>query len=63
MTATHRDAICRLLGEVGDGCAQLMDEQIRELSCRPIEVDEIWAYGRQKAAPHDSSRRSVSGAS
>ena len=34
MTGTHRDTICRLLVEVGDGCAQLMDEQMRELPCR-----------------------------
>src|SRR5437773_10509009 len=44
MTGTHRDTICRLLVEVGDGCAKLMDEQMRELPCRRIEVDEIWAY-------------------
>ena len=43
MTGTHRDTICRLLVEVGDGCAQLMDEQMRELPCRRIQVDEIWA--------------------
>src|SRR5271169_2038019 len=42
MTGTHRDTICRLLVEVGDGCAKLMDEQMRELPCRRIEVDEIW---------------------
>jgi hypothetical protein len=45
MTGTHRDTICRLLVEVGGGCVKLMDEQMRELSCRRIEVDEIWAYG------------------
>jgi len=44
MTNTHRDTICRLLVEVGDGCAHLMDKQMRDLPCRRIEVDEIWAY-------------------
>jgi hypothetical protein len=34
MTGTHRDTICRLLVEVGDGCATLMDEQMRDLRCR-----------------------------
>ena len=48
MTGTHRDTICRLLVEVGEGCAKLMDEQMRELSCRRIEVDEIWAYVGKK---------------
>src|SRR6202795_4510306 len=48
MTGTHRDTIMRLLVEVGTGCAQLMDEQMRELPCRRIQVDEIWAYVGKK---------------
>jgi IS1 family transposase len=48
MTGTHRDTICRLLVEVGGGCAKLMDAQMRELPCRRIEVDEIWAYVGKK---------------
>src|SRR5580704_6867644 len=50
MTGTHRDTICRLLVEAGAGCAQLMDEQMRELPCRRIQVDEIWAYVGKKQA-------------
>jgi IS1 family transposase len=60
MTGTHRDTICRLLVEVGEGCAKLMDEQMRELSCRRIEVDEIWAYVGKKQrhlTPLDDPRR------
>lgn len=48
MTGTHRDTICRLLVDVGDGCAALMNEQMRDLHCRRIEVDEIWAYVGKK---------------
>ncbi len=44
MTDTHRDTITRLLVEVGDGCATLMDEHMRHLTCRRIQVDEIWAF-------------------
>jgi hypothetical protein len=50
MTDTHRDTIMRLLVEVGAGCAKLMDEQMRELPCRRIQVDEIWAYVGKKQA-------------
>jgi IS1 family transposase len=60
MTGTHRDTICRLLVEVGDGCAKLMDEQMRDLPCRRIEVDEIWAYVGKKQrhmTPLDDPRR------
>jgi hypothetical protein len=61
MTGTHRDTICRLLVEVGDGCAKLMDEQMHELSCRRIEVDEIWAYvgKKQRHMTEDDDPRRV----
>lgn len=38
MTGVHRDTIMRLLVEVGTGCAELMDEKMRELPCRRIQV-------------------------
>src|SRR3984893_1973054 len=60
MTGTHRDTICRLLVEVGDGCAKLMNAQMRDLPCRRIEVDEIWAYVGKKQrhmTPLDDPRR------
>jgi IS1 family transposase len=61
MTGTHRDTICRLLVEIGDGCAKLMDEQMRELPCRRIEVDEIWAYvgKKQRHMTEDDDPRRV----
>src|SRR5260221_1589757 len=48
MTNTHRDTIMRLLVEVGAGCNKLMDEQMRDLTCRRLKVDEIWAYVGKK---------------
>jgi hypothetical protein len=64
MTGTHRDTICRLLVEVGDGCAALMNERMRDLRCRRIEVDEIWAYVGKKqrhmtALPKPSWSRAI----
>ena len=56
----HRDTICRLLVEVGKGCANLMDERMRELPCRRIEVDEIWTFCGKKQArltPEDDRSR------
>ena len=60
MTDTHRDTIMRLLVEVGTGCHALMDEKMRELSCRRIQVDEIWSYVGKKQAhmkPEDNRLR------
>lgn len=44
MTNTHRDTIMRLAVEVGQGCERLMDEKMRGLSSKRIQVDEIWSY-------------------
>lgn len=48
MTSTHRDTIMRLMVSAGEGCAHLINEQMRNLSCRRIQVDEIWAYVQKK---------------
>src|SRR5437867_2262062 len=48
MTDTHRDTICRLLVEVGEACAALANEQMRNLPCQRIQVDEIWSFVRIK---------------
>ena len=48
MTDTHRDTVMRLMVEVGTGCAKLMDEKMRGLTCERIQVDEIWAYVQKK---------------
>jgi IS1 family transposase len=41
---THRDTIMRLGVEVGQGCDRLMDEKMRGLTSKRIQVDEIWSY-------------------
>lgn len=50
MTDTHRDTIMRLLVQVGDGCQAIMNEEMHDLTCRRIQVDEIWAYVGKKQA-------------
>jgi len=60
MTETHRDTIMRLLVQVGEGCATLMDEEMRNLTCRRVQVDEIWCYVQKKQrwlTPRDDRNR------
>jgi len=44
ITGIHRDTIMRLGIRVGQACDQIMDEKMRNLNCRHIEVDEIWGF-------------------
>ena len=36
--------------DVGGGCANLMNEEMRDLSCQRLQVDEIWSFVGKKQA-------------
>ncbi len=60
MTNTHRDTIMRLLVEVGKGCETIMDQEMRDLPCQRVQVDEIWSYVGKKqrwVTPQDDRSR------
>lgn len=44
ITEIHRDTIMRLGIRIGEGCQRIMDEKMRGLNCKHIEVDEIWGF-------------------
>lgn len=48
MTGVHRDTIMRLMVRVGNGCERLLDESMRGLECKRVQVDEIWSYVKKK---------------
>jgi IS1 family transposase len=44
MTDIHRDTIMRLGVRVGEGCQRMMDEKMRGISSKSIQIDEIWGF-------------------
>lgn len=50
LTNTHRDTVMRLMVQVGEGCAKVMNEEMHDLPCERIQVDEIWAFVQKKQA-------------
>lgn len=48
MTGVHRDTILRLMVKVGNGCANLLDERMRDLPCTRLEMDELWSFIAKK---------------
>jgi IS1 family transposase len=48
ITEIHRDTICRLLVLAGERCQQIMDEKIKNMVVRDVEVDEIWGFVGKK---------------
>ncbi len=48
MTGTHRDTICRLLRATGERCQVIMDEKMKGVQVKEIQLDEVWGYVRKK---------------
>jgi len=48
ITGVHRDTIMRLQKRVGDGCDALLDSEMRGLTCKRIQLDEVWGYVGKK---------------
>jgi IS1 family transposase len=48
VTGVHRDTILRLMVRVSKACAAYSDATLRDLPCKRIEMDEIWAYVAKK---------------
>jgi hypothetical protein len=48
MTGVHRDTIMRLMINVGNTCEKIMDTTMRNLTCKDIEIDEVWSYVGKK---------------
>ncbi len=48
MTDVHRDTIMRLLVRTGEHCQALMDDRMRGVRARNVQVDEIWTFVAKK---------------
>jgi IS1 family transposase len=44
MTGVAKKTVMRLLVEVGDVCADYQDKVFRNLNCRRLQLDEMWAW-------------------
>lgn len=44
MTGVHRDTIMRLGVRVGQGCAALLDRKMHGLTCKQLQLDELWGF-------------------
>jgi len=55
MTGIAINSVMRLLGQIGDVCAEYQDEHLRRLNLKRIECDEIWSfcYAKAKNVPEE----------
>lgn len=48
ITGIHQDTIGRLAVRVGTACEKLMNEKMKNLPCKIIQLDEIWGFVGKK---------------
>jgi IS1 family transposase len=55
MTGISMPTILKLLAEIGEVCREYQDQAFHNLSCRRLQVDEIWqyCYAKEKNVPED----------
>lgn len=55
VTGAAKNTVTKLLVDLGAACAAYQDETLRNLDCKTVEADEIWAfcYAKQKNVPQD----------
>jgi IS1 family transposase len=59
MTGVNRNTIMTLNKRIGNGCAEVSDLLLRDLTCERLQLDEVWGYIKKKQAsmrPGDDGR-------
>lgn len=61
MTGTSKGAVLKLISELGPVCAAYMDQAFRDLPCKYLELDEIWAFCFSKAKNVPKDKKGIFG--
>ncbi len=53
MAGVSKDTVMKLWREIGEACIRMQDNELRNLTCKRIQVDEIWSfvYAKEKIVP------------
>jgi len=59
MTGGSKNAVLKLLADIGEACANYHDANVRRLRVRRLQADEIWQFiGAKKRTLRQSKKRS-----
>ncbi len=56
MVGVSKDTVMKLWREIGEACIAYQDENLRDLTCNRLQVDEIWSFVYAKAKNVPQSR-------
>lgn len=57
LTGVAKNTVTKLLVDVGKACREYQDKALRNLPCKRVQVDEVWAfcYAKQKNLPPEKA--------
>jgi IS1 family transposase len=61
MTGVSKNTVVKLLVELADVCQSYADEHLRNLPCKRLQVDEIWAFCYAKAKNVPAAKKGTFG--
>jgi IS1 family transposase len=61
MFDVSKDTVMKLGVEMGEACARYQDETLRDLTCKRLQVDEIWSFVYAKAKNVPAGKAGVFG--
>lgn len=62
ISGASKNAVLKLLADVGEACAAYQDRVMRKLSCKKLQCDEIWAFCYSKQRNVATNKVRVEGA-
>lgn len=62
MTGASKNTIVKLLADAGNACADYQDKHLRGLTCKRLQVDEIWSFVYAKAKNVPTAKAAPEGA-
>jgi IS1 family transposase len=62
LTGASKNTIVKLLADAGNACADYQDKNLRGLTCKRLQVDEIWSFVYAKAKNVPTAKAAPEGA-
>src|SRR5262245_205929 len=62
MTGASKNTIVKPLADAGNACADYQDKNLRGLTCKRLQVDEIWSFVYAKAKNVPTAKAAPQGA-
>lgn len=59
LTGVSKNTVAKLLVDAGKACAEYQDKAFRNLTCKRIQVDEIWSFVYAKAANAPAEKKAA----